>query len=55
MVIHFEKLSKAIDVFNSNRIEYEQVTYAEIIKDIKDPLDELAVLKIIEELYSDSF
>ena len=55
MVIHFEKLSKALDCFNANRIEYEQVSYAEIVKEINDPLDELEVYKLIVELYEDAF
>lgn len=54
MVIHFEKLSKALDCFNSNRVEYEQVSFAEILKDIKDPLDSEEVLLLCVELYQES-
>ena len=50
MVIHFEKLSRAIDAFNSTRVEEEQVSFAEIVSEIKDPLDELEVLRLIVEL-----
>ena len=50
MVIHFEKLSRAIDAFNSIRVEEEQVSYAEIVSEIENPLDELEVLRLIVEL-----
>ena len=50
LVIHFEKLSKALDVYNANRVEEEQVSFAEIVSEIKDPLDELEVLRLIVEL-----
>ena len=50
MVIHFEKLSRAIDAFNSVRVEEEQVSYAEIVSEIENPLDELEVLRLIVEL-----
>ena len=55
MVIHFEKLSRALDAFNANRVEYEQMSFGELIQDIKDPLDELEVFKLIVELYEDAF
>ena len=50
MVVLFEKLSRAIDAFNANRVEYEQVTFAEIVAEIEDPLNELEVLRLITEL-----
>ena len=50
MVIHFEKLSRAIDAFNSKRVEEEQVSYAEIVSEIENPLDELEVLRLIVDL-----
>ena len=50
LVIHFEKLSRAIDAFNSTRVEEEQVSFAEIVSEIENPLDELEVLKLIVEL-----
>lgn len=50
MVIHFEKLSRAIDAFNSIRVEEEQVSYAEVVSEIENPLDELEVLRVIVDL-----
>ena len=50
MVIHFEKLSRAIDAFNSTRVEEEQVSFAEIVSEIENPLDELEILRLITEL-----
>lgn len=55
MVIHFEKLSRALDAFNNNRVEHEQMSFAELVQDIKNPLDELEVYKLIVELYEDAF
>lgn len=55
MVIHFEKLSQALDAFNANRIETEQVAYWEIVQDIEDPMDENEILKLCVELYSEAF
>lgn len=55
MVIHFEKLSKALDAFNNARVEHEQMSFAELIQDIEDPLDELEIYKLIVELYEDAF
>jgi len=54
LVIHFEKLSKAIDVFNQNRIEEEQIEFKDVIGDIEDPLNPLEVLTLITELYEEA-
>lgn len=54
MVILFEKLSRALDAFNANRIESEQVEWCELVKGINDPLDELEVLRLIVELYEEA-
>lgn len=54
MVVLFEKLSPAIDAFNANRVESEQITFAEAVKDIEDPLNELEVLRLIVELYEEA-
>lgn len=51
MVVHFEKLSRALDFFNANRVESEQMEWAELIQDIKNPLDEVEILKLCVELY----
>lgn len=53
MVIHFEKLSKAVDAYNEARIESEQVEYWEIAKSIENPLDPVEVLTVITELYEE--
>lgn len=50
MVIHFEKLSRAVDAFNSTRVEEEQVSFAEIVAELENPLDELEVLRLITDL-----
>lgn len=55
MVIMFESLSKALDAFNANRIEAEQMEWYELIKDIENPLDEKEVMEIIISLYEDAF
>lgn len=48
----FAELSKATDVFNSNRIEEEQVEYHEVLDMINDRYDEKEVMKLIINLYS---
>lgn len=54
MIVMFEQLSRALDVFNGSRIESEQVEWHELIKDIKDPLDENEVMRMIIMLYEDA-
>lgn len=54
MVIHFEKLSKAIDVFNENRIEEERIEFCDVVGDIENPLDPIEVLTLITELYEEA-
>lgn len=54
MVIHFEKLSKALDVYNANRIESEQIEFCDIVPDISDPLNSEEVLQLIVELYEEA-
>ena len=53
MVVMFESLSKALDAFNANRIEAEQMEWHELIKEINDPLDEKEVMRLIIDLYED--
>lgn len=55
MVIHFEKLSKALDAFNAHRAEDEQMEWHEVVSEIKNPLDETEVLRIIADLYEEAF
>lgn len=55
MVIHFEKLSRALDAFNDARVENERMEWHELIQDISDPLDEVEVLNLIVELYEEAF
>lgn len=54
MIIHFEKLSKALDVYNANRIEQEQIEFCDIVPDIENPLDPVEVLTLITELYEEA-
>lgn len=54
MVIMFSELSQAVDAFNANRIESEQITFAEAVKTINDPLDKVEVMELIIELYQES-
>lgn len=54
MVIFFDKLSRAVDAFNDNRIETEQVEFHEVVKCIDNPLDPVEVLSLIVELYEDA-
>lgn len=54
MVIHFEKLSKALDVYNANRIETEQVEFKDIVPDLNNPLDSEEVLQLIVSLYEEA-
>lgn len=53
MIVMFESLSRALDTFNANRIEAEQMEWHEVIKDIADPLDENEVMRLIIDLYED--
>ena len=54
MVVMFESLSKALDIFNANRVESEQMEWVELIQDIKNPMDEVEVMRLIIELYEDA-
>ena len=54
MVVKFVELSKALDAFNANRIESEQVEWHELIKVLKDPYDQVEVMELIIELYEES-
>ena len=55
MVVLFEKLSRALDTFNDNRIESEQVEWYELIKVLNDPLDKTEVMQLIIELYEKAY
>lgn len=55
MVIHFEKLSRALDAFNDVRVENERMEWHELIADIENPLDEKEVLLRIVDLYEEAF
>lgn len=50
----YQQLSKATDVFNESRIETEQISYYEVLKSIENRYDEVEVMKLIIELYSDA-
>ena len=54
MVVLFEKLSRAVDAFNANRIESEQVVWREVVKALENPLDEIEVMRLTIELYEES-
>ena len=54
VVVHFEKLSKAVDFYNENRIEVEQVEFCDIVPSISNPLDSEEVLKLIVDLYEEA-
>ena len=54
MVVMFEKLSRALDAFNANRIEDEQMEWNEVVKDITNPMDETEVMRLIIDLYEDA-
>ena len=54
MVVMFESLSRALDAFNANRIEDEQMEWHEVVKDIKNPMDEIEVMRVIIDLYEDA-
>ena len=54
MVILFEKLSRAVDAFNANRIEGEQVEWHEVVRSIENPLDKVEVMELIIELYEET-
>lgn len=55
MVIHFEKLSRALDAFNDARVESERMEWHELIDDLENPLDEKEVLLRIVDLYEEAF
>lgn len=50
MVIHFEKLSRALDIFNSNRVEEEQIEFCDVVGGIENPLDPVEVYEVITDL-----
>lgn len=54
MVVMYEHLSRALDVFNANRVEAEQMEWHEVIADIQNPLDEIEVMRLIIDLYEDA-
>lgn len=54
MVILFEKLSRAVDAFNENRIEEEQVEWREVVRSLENPLDKVEVMELIIELYEEA-
>lgn len=55
MVVMYESLSRALDAFNTNRIEDERMEWHELIQDIQNPLDEKEVMRLIIELYENAF
>ena len=55
MVVMFESLSRALDAFNTNRIEDEQMEWHELVQDIKNPLDKTEVMRLIIDLYEDTY
>ena len=54
LVVKFVELSKALDAFNANRIESEQVEWHELIKVLNDPYDVVEVMELIIELYEEA-
>ena len=54
MVIHFEKLSRALDIYNANRIESEQMEFCDIIGGLNNRLDSEEVLETIVDLLLDT-
>ena len=54
MVVMYESLSKALDAFNANRVQGEQMEWHEVVQDIQNPLDEIEVMRLIIELYEDA-
>lgn len=54
MVVMFVELSKALDAFNANRIESEQVEWHELVKVLNDPYDRVEVMELIIELYEEA-
>lgn len=55
MVVMFESLSRALDAFNSNRVEEEQMEWHELVQDISNPMDETEVMRLIIDLYEDTY
>ncbi len=54
MVIMYESLSRAVDAFNANRVEGEQMEWHEVIADIENPLDDREIMRLIIDLYEDA-
>lgn len=50
MVIHFEKLSRALDIYNANRIESEQIEFCDVVGGLNNRLDSEEVLETIVDL-----
>ena len=53
-MVMFENLSRALDAFNANRVEAEQMEWHELVADINNPLDEREVMRLIIDLYEDA-
>jgi hypothetical protein len=53
-MVMFESLSRALDAFNANRVEDEQMEWHELVADINNPLDEREVMRLIIDLYEDA-
>lgn len=51
----YVELSKAADVFNSKRVEEEQLEYYEILEMINERHNEKEVMQLIIKLYSQSY
>jgi hypothetical protein len=54
IMVMFESLSRALDAFNANRVEDEQMEWHELVADINNPLDEREVMRLIIDLYEDA-
>lgn len=54
MVVMYENLSKALDAFNANRVEGEQMEWHEVMADIQNPLDDREIMRLIIDLYEEA-
>lgn len=54
MIIHFEKLSRALDIYNANRIESEKMEFSDIVGGLNNRLDSEEVLETIVDLLLDT-
>lgn len=50
MIVLADKLAEAVETFNQNRCEDDQIDYWEVVDEITDTTDEKAVREVIQTI-----